>query len=121
MRELRQYIIRTDTTGPAAAIAVQAAAPGLPAGVVDVSQFDAATLEWVPDGAGSTAVIEAQLGYGGGPSQAVAFGTAATLSTGTRRRIGLDVAAAPFLHITVNTAGGTDETGTLHVYGYTTT
>lgn len=89
---------------------------------VDVSQFDAVSVEWVPmAGAASSAVLEVKKSYSGVSGQAVAFGTAATLSEGTRRRVGLDVADAPMLEIEVTNAGGTDESGTLHVYGYTTT
>jgi hypothetical protein len=90
--------------------------------LLDVSLFDGVSLEWVPGAGGaSSAELEAKLSYAGVSGQGVAFGTAATLSESTRRRVGLDVANAPWLEIEVTTAGATDEVGTLHVYGYTTT
>ncbi len=112
-RQLQKFIVHADTTGPA----------GLdPAGGrVDVSQFDAASIEWVPEAAASSAVLEVKRSYGAVPGQAVAFGTAATLDNTTRRRVALDIADAPMLEIDITTAGSAGARGTLYVYGYTTT
>lgn len=119
-RVLSSYSVRVERTGPAVPTALTPT-PTLHQRL-DVTQHDAVSLEWVPGAGGaSSAVIEARKSYGGVSGQAQAFGTAATLSEGTRRRIGLDVADAPLLEIEVTTAGAADEVGTLHVYGYTTT
>jgi hypothetical protein len=108
MREVNSVRLKVERTGRAA--------------LLDVSLFDAVSLEWVPGAGGaSSAILEASKSYAGVSGQAVAFGTAATLSESTRRRVALDVTDTPWLDIEVTTAGGTDEVGSLHVYGYNTT